>query len=75
MSVKEFAVYIRVHPNTVRRMIASGRLNAFRLGEGPKSPRRIAVSEANRLSLADLEKIVKILVKECLQVDANDSVC
>jgi len=64
MTIKEFAVLIRVHPNTVRRSIRKGRINAFRIGEGEKSGFRIARSEVNRLSVIDLEKIVKRLIEE-----------
>jgi len=64
MTIKEFAVLIRVHPNTVRRSIRKGRISAFRIGEGDRSGFRIARSEANRLSVVDLEKIVKRLMQE-----------
>lgn len=64
LTIKEFALMIRVHPNTVRRSISKGRISAFRIGEGDRSGFRIARSEANRLSVVDLEKIVRRLVEE-----------
>lgn len=75
LTVKEFAILIKVHPNTVRRSIKDGRINAFKVGIGKRSPARIARSEVNRLALMDLEKMVRVFVKECLDVDAKDPVC
>ena len=64
MTIKEFAVLIRVHPNTVRRSIARGRLNAFRIGIGKRSGYRIPRSEINRIALFDLEVIVNKLIDD-----------
>lgn len=64
LTIKEFALLIRVHPNTVRRAIRKGRISAFRIGEGSHSGFRIARAEINRLSFIDLEKIVSRLVDE-----------
>jgi len=63
LSIKEFALLIRVHENTVRNMIRTGKLNAFRVGDKPKSGWRIARSEINRMSFVDLEKIVEKLIE------------
>jgi len=51
LSLKEFAQYIHVHPNTVRKMIRTGQLFAFKTGKGKTSSYRIAKSETMRLSL------------------------
>lgn len=51
LSLKEFAKYIDVHPNTVRKMIRTGQLCAFKTGKGKTSSYRIAKSETIRLSL------------------------
>lgn len=51
LSLKEFAQYIDVHPNTVRKMIRNGQLSAFKTGKGKTSSYRIAKSETIRLSL------------------------
>jgi len=64
LTIKEFALMIRVHPNTVRRSIQKGRISAFRIGEGAHSGFRIPRAEVNRLSVVDLEKIVKKLIDE-----------
>jgi len=51
LNVKEFAFYIQVHPNTVRKMIRTGQIASFRVGTGINSSYRIAKSEAIRLTL------------------------
>lgn len=51
LTLKEFAEYIQVHPNTVKKMIRSKYLAAFKAGMGKTSAYRIARSEAMRLSL------------------------
>ena len=55
MTLKEFAKYIQVHVNTVRNMIKSGQLAAFKVGSGKSSAYRIAKSETMRLSLMNFE--------------------
>ena len=64
LTINEFADEIRVHPNTVRKMIKTGRLNAFRTGSGKTSSYRIARSEINRLSIVDLEDIIKKIIEK-----------
>jgi len=64
LSIKEFAITIGVHPNTVRRSIKKGRLSAFTLGSGRKKVYRIAKSEINRIALIDLEDIVERIVEK-----------
>lgn len=62
LSIKEMADKIRVHPNTIRNMIKSGRLNAFRLNGKKQAPYRIPVSEIQRLSLENLEQVISVMV-------------
>lgn len=62
LSIKEFACLIRVHENTVRKMIKTGKLNAFKIGLGPKSPYRICRTEINRMCLTDLETIIHLII-------------
>jgi excisionase family DNA binding protein len=64
LSINEFAELIRVHPNTVRNMINSGRLSAFRTSNSEKASYRIAKSEIQRLAVVDLDKIVENLVEK-----------
>ena len=64
LSINEFAELIRVHPNTVRNMIKSGRLSAFRTSNSEKASYRIAKSEIQRLAVVDLDKIVENLVEK-----------
>lgn len=51
LTLKEFAQYIQVHPNTVKKMIRTKQLAAFKAGNGITSGYRIARSEATRMSL------------------------
>ncbi len=64
LSVKEFASMINVHYNTVLRAIKSGKLNAFRIGQGKKCAYRISKSETNRIALYDLENLVSKIIEE-----------
>jgi excisionase family DNA binding protein len=64
ISVKEFAVKMRLHYNTVIRAIKSGRLNAVRIGSGKKAAYRISLSEINRIALFDLEELVSKIIEE-----------
>jgi excisionase family DNA binding protein len=66
LSIKEFAVLINVHPNTVRRSIKKGRLNAFRIGIGIRAIYRIPRTEINRLSFLNLEEMVAKIVQKTI---------
>jgi len=58
MTLKEFAEYIQVHPNTVRKMIKTGQLSFFKSGTAKNSSYRIAKSETLRMSLNNLHEII-----------------
>lgn len=59
MTIKDFANMIKVHPNTIRNMIKSGRLNAFRVSPKEKSSYRIPRSEIHRIALEEYVRIRK----------------
>ena len=61
-TVIEFAEKIRVHPNTVRRAIRQGRIQAFKTSEGIKSEYRIPNTEVKRLCELDMTKLIKDIV-------------
>lgn len=63
-TIVEFALKIRVHPNTVRRAIKSGRINAFRVGAGKRSSYRIPKDEINRMALVDLENLISDMINK-----------
>lgn len=64
LTIKEFAILLRIHPNTVRRAIKSGRISAFKVGQGKKSSYRVARSEINRIALFDLEDMIEKLIQK-----------
>jgi len=64
LSIKEFASKVKVHPNTVRRSIKSGRLSAFKIGSGPRAHYRIAASEVNRIALIDMEDMIRRIIEK-----------
>lgn len=63
LNIYEFAELLGVHHNTVRNMIKSGRLFAFRLNKGKGCGYRIARSEIQRMAIVNLEEIVENLAK------------
>jgi len=54
LTVKEAAARLRVHPQSVRRMIEDGRLRAFQLG-GPGTAVRIDARELEAWLVSQLE--------------------
>lgn len=64
LSIKEFAYLLKVHPNTIRRAVKSGRINAFRVGGGRKSSYRIARAEINRIALFDLQEMIEKIIEK-----------
>ena len=63
-SIKEFAAFIGVHPDTIRRSIRRGRIAAIKVGGGKRSIFRIPKSETQRLALCDLEEIVEKMIEK-----------
>lgn len=59
LSVNDLAKMMRVSEATIRRSIQKGRINAFRVGAGKKSPFRIPLSEVQRIQLMSHEEIMK----------------
>ena len=64
LSIKEFAFLLKVHPNTIRRAVKSGRINAFKVGYGLKATYRIARAEINRIALFDLEDMIQRIIEK-----------
>jgi hypothetical protein len=49
LTLKEFSIRIRLHPQTIRKAIKQGTIFASRPGPGKRTPYRIAESELERL--------------------------
>jgi len=64
LSIKEFAFILKVHPNTIRRAIKSGRINGFKVGYGVKATYRIARAEINRIAIFDLEEMIERIIEK-----------
>lgn len=64
LSIKEFAFLLNVHPNTIRRAVKSGRINAFKIGYGRKSIYRICRTEISRIAIFDLEEMIERIIEK-----------
>lgn len=63
-SIKEFAQKLSVHPNTIRRAIYKGRINAISLGTEKKKIYRIPHSEIDRIALFDMEEMIERIIEK-----------
>jgi len=61
-SINEFAKIVKVHPNTIRRAIKSGRIISFKVGK----VYRISKYEISRMAEFDLENYIEDEVKKRL---------
>jgi hypothetical protein len=55
-TVEDLSKIFRYDPQTIRKMIKEGRIHAFRLGKGKKSPYRIMPEEVGRLREVGFEE-------------------
>ena len=62
-SIKEFAKKLRVHQNTIRRMIKCARIHAFRLSSNKKSCYRIPHSEIGRIATVDFDNVISDMIE------------
>ena len=59
LTIKEFALEMNLHPNTVRRGIKKGKIAAVNIGTGETySVYRIPFTEISRLLQVDLEHMI-----------------
>lgn len=63
-TVKEFSKLLKVHPNTVLNSIKKGRIQAFRISNGPRASYRIPFSEIQRLCMVDMNEIIDKMVQD-----------
>lgn len=71
LTVQELSDKVRVHPNTIRRAIKDGRIQAFRVGIGSKSSYRIPNTEVQRLCELDMTKLIQKIMDEKLEEKAG----
>jgi excisionase family DNA binding protein len=57
LTIKEFAIELNLHYNTVLRAIRSGRINAFRVTDAPKGAFRIPRTEILKIASDDFKKM------------------
>ena len=58
-TVQEFAQKFSIHPETIRKSIKNGRIQAIRVGIGKRTPFRIPHDEVQRLSLMSFDQVVR----------------
>lgn len=58
-TVQEMANMLKVSIITIRRAIKAGRIQAFRVGSGAKSPYRIAGTEIDRIMVMNFDECMK----------------
>lgn len=58
-SVEEFAKILKVNPQSIRRAIRMGRIQALRVMPGKKAPYRIAATELDRMAVMSYEETIK----------------
>jgi excisionase family DNA binding protein len=71
LSIKEFAVKVGLHPNTIRRAIKRGKISAIKLGSGLRSHYRIAKTEVQRIALLDMEEMIEKIIEKRAQEKAK----
>ncbi len=59
LSIVEFACRMSLHPNTVRRLIKTSRIQAINMGSATKKIYRIPESEIQRLGIFDLREMIR----------------
>ena len=66
-TILEFAELIKVHPNTVRNMIKTGKIQAFRTGKGKRASYRIFRFELQRMAAFDGEEMIENIIKNRIE--------
>lgn len=71
-TIKEFADKIRVHHNTVRKALKSGKIQGFRISDGKRAAYRISCDEVQRLCELDIAKLIAGIVEKKIEEMKND---
>lgn len=61
LTIVEFSLELKVHSNTIRKLIRSGKIFAINIGSDKKKLYRIPSSEIQRLAISDLREMLKII--------------
>lgn len=67
LTIMEFANKLRVHPNTVRNCIRTGRIQSTRTGIGKRAQYRIPKTELGRLCEFDMTKLIEKIIEEKIE--------
>ena len=67
-TIDEFARLLKVHTNTVRRLIKKNRIHALKLGSGRNSAYRIPSSEIHRMGEVNLDEIIEKEVEKRIKI-------
>jgi hypothetical protein len=68
LTIIVFASRTSLHPNTIRRLIKIGKLNAIDMGTAGKKIYRIPESEIERMGKINLKEVLKNVREEDLDV-------
>lgn len=61
LTITQLAKILNYSPDYVRLLIRQGKIQAFKLGNGPKAPYRILESEVERLQNIGFERTLEAL--------------
>lgn len=71
-TVPEFSQKLRVHPQTIRKAIKKGRIQAMRTGVGNRTAYRIPANEVSRLCEMDMSKVLQQLIDDAIDKRMNE---
>lgn len=57
LTVSQFSIYLNICCHTVRKMIKSGKVRAFRASDGKRAPFRIPKSEMTRFQVMGMHEM------------------
>ena len=73
LSIKEFANRLKLHPNTIRRMIKKKRIDALQINKGKRITYRICFNEINRMAQFDLKEFMDREIEKAIKKNLGKS--